>query len=94
MISDPNHIIKGPLLTEESTLQTDTRNQYTFRVDSRATKPQIRDAVEKLFNVKVVSVNTMNYGGKMRQRGRILGRRPNWKKAIVTLRTGDSIELI
>ncbi len=94
MISDPYQIIKVPLLTEESTLQMDTRNKYTFRVDPRATKGQIRDAVEQLFKVKVLAVNTMNYSGKRRRRGRIEGWRPDWKKAVVTLREGDKIDLV
>ena len=95
MNSDPYYIIKAPVLTEESTLQIDTRNHYTFKVDPRATKSQIRDAVEKMFNVKVVSVNTMNYEGKTRRRGRMnTGRRSSWKKAVVKLRAGDSIDLI
>ena len=97
MKSDPNYIVKGPVITEESTLQADTRNHYTFRVDPRATKTQIRDAIERICNVKVVSVNTMNYSGKVRggrfRRGRP-GRRANWKKAVITLRKGDKIELI
>ena len=94
MKSDPNQIIKVPMLTEESTIMTETRNQYVFRVDPRANKNQIRDAIEKVFNVQVTAVNTMNYLGKTRRRGRQTGRRPNWKKAIVTLRSGDHIDLI
>ncbi len=94
MISNPTYIIKAPVVTEESTLGMENRNQYAFRVDPRATKNQIRDAVEHLFNVHVVAVNTMNYTGKTRRRGRYLGRRPSWKKAIVTLRKGDSIDLM
>jgi len=96
MNTNPYYIIKGPLVTEESTIQREAKNHYTFRVEPKANKNQIRDAIEKLFNVKVVSVNTMNYTGKMSgRRGRALpGRRPNWKKAVVTLRRGDEIELI
>lgn len=94
MKSDPYYIVKSPVITEESTLQTHTRNQYIFKVDPRANKGQIRDAIEKLFNVRVVSVNTMNYQGKPRRRGRLTGRRANWKKAIVTLNKDDSIDLL
>ena len=96
MNNSPYYIIKAPLVTEESTLQRDAKNQYAFKVDPRANKRQIRDAIEKLFNVRVVSVNTMNYTGKLSgRRGRgIPGRRPSWKKAVVTLRIGDSIEII
>ena len=92
---DPHHIIKGPVLTEESTLQIETRNKFAFKVDPRANKSEIRDAVEKMFNVRVVAVNTMNYMGKPRRRGRFRpGRQASWKKAIVTLRAGDTIDLI
>ena len=97
MKTDALYIIKKPVITEESTLQADTRNQYVFRVDPRANKHQIREAVEQMFpDVGVLSVNTMNYRGKRSgRRGRhIAGRRANWKKAIVTLRQGDKIDLI
>jgi large subunit ribosomal protein L23 len=91
---DPSYIIKRPVLTEESTILTSSRNQYVFRVDPRANKTQIRDAVEAMFKVRVVAVNTMNYPGKRMRRGRWVGQRPNWKKAVVTLRAGDSIDLM
>jgi len=95
MNKDPFYILKGPVITEESTLQQSTNNKYIFRVDSKANKKQIRDAVETMWNVHVVSVNTMNYAGKMRYRFRgVGGRRANWKKAIVTLAAGDVIDLI
>ncbi len=96
MRSDPYYIIRGAILTEESTIQTESKGHYAFRVDPRATKNQIRDAVEEIFDVHVVSVNTMNYQGKRsrRMRGNLTGRRPHWKKAIVKLREGDSIDLI
>lgn len=97
MSLDPHYIIKSPIITEESQIQTRKANQYSFSVDPHANKIQIRDAVERLFpNVKVLSVNTMNYDGKMRRQlgTRRMGRRPNRKKAIITLRPGDKIELI
>ena len=94
MKSSPYQIVKSPVITEESTLQTQTRNQYVFRVDPAANKAQIRDAIERLFNVRVLSVNTMNYAGKPRRRGRTTGRTSCWKKAVVTLQTGDSIDLL
>ena len=90
-------ILIRPIVTEESQIQTGKGNQYTFRVRPEANKQEIRDAVEAHFpNVKVVSVNTMNYQGKLRRQfaSRNVGRRANWKKAIVTLRQGDTIELI
>jgi len=96
MSVNPYYIVKSPLLTEESNLQMATKNQYQFRVDPKANKHQIRDAVEKMFKVTVVSVNTMNYAGKegRQMARRNVGRHRNWKKAIVTLREGDKIELI
>lgn len=86
-------VIKRPLLTEKSTSQKETGNQYCFEVDTRATKADVRAAVEKLFNVKVEDVRTMQYRGKNRRLGRFVGRRPHWKKAIVRLKDGSSIEL-
>jgi large subunit ribosomal protein L23 len=96
MSVNPYYIIKTPLLTEESNLQMATKNQYQFRVDPKANKSEIRDAVEKMFKVTVVSVNTMNYAGKEGRQmvRRNAGRHRHWKKAIVTLREGDKIELI
>lgn len=94
---DPHHIVKRPVITEESQIQLGKGNQYTFRVNPKANKIQIREAIEALFpNIRVIRVNTMNYEGKIRrqftQRG--AGRKSDWKKAIVTLRPGDKIELI
>ena len=94
MNSNPFYIVKRPILTEESTILMHSKNQYVFRVDPRANKNQIRDAVEDLFKVKVVSVNTMNYDGKIVRRGRTAGRRARWKKAVVTLQPGDTIDLM
>lgn len=85
-------IIRRPLFTEKSTRQMEG-NQYVFAVDPAANKMQIADAVERLFEVKVMNVRTQNYMGKERRMGRFSGRRPDWKKAIVTLKDGDSIEL-
>lgn len=97
MNANPYYVIKRPMLTEEATIHMETQNQYVFRVDPRANKREIRGAVEEMFpEVRVLRVNTMNYRGKLsgrRGRGRP-GRRPNWKKAIVTLRPGDHIDLI
>jgi large subunit ribosomal protein L23 len=94
MKMDVNDIIKAPVITEESTIQSSTKNQFTFKVNPRANKQQIRDAIEQIWDVKVLSVNTMNYLGKVRRRGRFVGRRTSWKKAVVTLREGDAIDLI
>jgi large subunit ribosomal protein L23 len=89
----PHQIIQRPIITEETQIQA-TKNQYVFKVAPKATKSQIRDAIEQKFNVHVVSVNTMNYMGKSRRRGLQSGRRSAWKKAIVSLREGDTIDLL
>jgi large subunit ribosomal protein L23 len=85
-------IIKRPLVTEKTTLAKEA-NKYHFEVDRRANKIEIGNAVEKLFKVKVVNVRTMNMAGKKKRVGRILGRKRDWKKAIVTLASGSSIEI-
>ena len=85
-------IILSPVVTEKST-QGSMWNQVTFRVDPRASKPEIKQAVEDLFKVKVTRVNTLNQDGKVKRfRGRI-GRRSNVKKAIVTLAEGHTIDV-
>ncbi len=85
-------IVLAPVVTEKST-QGGEHNQITFRVDRRATKPQIRRAVEGLFGVKVSRVNTLNMRGKVKRfRGR-LGKRAAYKKAIVTLVEGETIDI-
>lgn len=87
-------IIKTVRLTEKGTRQSETLNKYTVVADRRANKFQIRKAVEELFKVKVLAVNTMNVGGKLRrQRTHQAGKDPDWKKAIVTLKEGDKIVL-
>jgi large subunit ribosomal protein L23 len=87
-------IIKTVRLTEKGTRQAEKHNQYTVVADRRATKIQIRQAVQELFKVKVLKVNTMNVDGKLRrQRTAQAGRAANWKKAIVTLKSGDKIVL-
>jgi large subunit ribosomal protein L23 len=87
-------IIKTVRLTEKGTRQGEKYNQYTVVADTRANKTQIRQAVQELFKVKVVRVNTLNVRGKLRrQRTAQAGRSSNWKKAIVTLKEGDKIVL-
>ena len=87
-------IIKTARLTEKGTRQSEKYNQYTVVADTRANKFQIRRAVEELFKVKVIRVNTLNVRGKLRrQRTHQAGRSSNWKKAIVTLKEGDKIVL-
>lgn len=90
----PEQIIKRPLvLTEKGNALREQENQYLFEVDLKANKPQIRNAVESLFNVKVERVHTLIVRGRMRRMGRGTSKTQNWKKAIVLLKTGDSIEL-
>jgi large subunit ribosomal protein L23 len=89
-----HEIIETASLTEKSTLLGEKFNKYVFRVSPRANKTQIKDAVHRLFQKKVVDVNTCNYAGKQKRVRGPLGRRPNWKKAIVTLAEGEKIELV
>jgi large subunit ribosomal protein L23 len=89
---EAHQIIKRPLITEKSTRQKEEGNQIAFVVDLKASKIEIRQAVEKLFKVKVRRVHTMNLLGKRKRLGRFLGWKSDWKKAIVTLREGDRIE--
>jgi len=94
MSLNPYYVVKGPVITEESTLQQGG-NKYAFRVDPKANKKQIREAIEEMFDVEVIQVNTMNYSGKrvFRFRG-VTGKKPDWKKAVVTLAEGDTIDLL
>ena len=88
----PHQIIQKPLVTEKSTLARELRNEVTFAVDPKASKHDVRRAVEELFSVSVVDVRTMRMPRKMRRVGRFLGARPQWKKAVVRLAEGQSIE--
>ncbi len=90
---DPYHVIKRPLITEQGMHLVESQNCYPFAVDPRANKVQVREAVEKLFNVEVESVRTANRRGKKRRRGRVMGRTEDWKKAYVKLKEGQTIEL-
>lgn len=85
-------ILIRPIVTEKSTALME-QGKYTFRVPLTATKIQIRQAVEQIFKVKVQAVNTMRYEGKLKRMGRTQGRRSDWKKAVVTLKPGEAIEL-
>lgn len=86
-------VIKGPLITEKLDRAREKNNQYSFLVDRKATKHDVTRAVESLFKVSVESVNTTIIRGKIKRVGRFTGKRPNYKKAIVTLKEGDKIEL-
>lgn len=85
-------IIKKPLITEKTNNQKEAFNQVSFEVDRKANRIEIQNAIEKIFNIKVAGVRTMQVKGKVKQRGRIVGKRKDWKKAIVTLRHGEHIE--
>lgn len=87
-------VIKRPLITEKSTRSQEITNQYFFAVVPMATKYDIKQAVEKLFNVHVEEVRTMNVAGKVKRVGRNAGRTPAWKKAIVTIKEGERIEFL
>jgi large subunit ribosomal protein L23 len=90
--ADLYDVIRSPVITEKATLASE-HNQVIFKVADSATKPQIREAVERLFNVKVKAVNTLNRVGKLKRFKGILGRQRAIKKAIVTLEDGHSIDV-
>ncbi len=94
MRTDPYSILRAPLLTEKCHDMKEKHNQVAFRVDGRANKDAVRKAVETAFKVKVDRVNIMNVQGKKKRMGRNVGRRADWKKAVVTLKPGEKIEII
>jgi len=85
-------VIKRPLITEKSTIQKESANQLTFEVDRKANRVEIKKAVESIFKVKVAGVRTIQIMGKFKRRGRILGKRNDYKKAVVRLMPGERIE--
>ncbi len=85
-------IIKRPLITEKTNIQKEDYNQVTFEVDRRANRVEIKRAIEKLFNVRVSTIRTIQVKGKKKQRGRVIGKRKDWKKAIATLMPGERID--
>ncbi|MBL0702152.1 MAG: 50S ribosomal protein L23 [Desulfosarcina sp.] len=85
-------IIKRPLVTEKTVLLKEESNQFSFEVDRAANRIEIRKAVEQIFKVKVASVQTIQVKGKTKQKGKIIGKRRDWKKAIVRLLPGERIE--
>jgi large subunit ribosomal protein L23 len=89
-----NHydVIKRPVNTEKSNIQKEVANQVTFEVDRRANRVEISKAVESVFNVKVASVQTMQVKGKVKRKGKVMGRRKDWKKAVVKLLPGEHID--
>jgi len=91
-MKDPRDVILRPVISEKTYGLID-ENKYTFIVDPRSNKTEIRQAIETIFDVKVTSVNTMNRMGKRKRRGIVVGKRPDVKRAIVTVAEGDEIEL-
>jgi large subunit ribosomal protein L23 len=85
-------IIRRPINTEKTTLQRELNNQFSFEVARDASRVDIKNAVEKIFNTRVQTVRTMQVKGKTKQRGRIVGKRRSWKKAIVKLMPGQRID--
>lgn len=89
---NPYDIIKRPVITEKTNIQKEENNQVTFEVDRQANRLEIGRAIEKIFSVKVAKTRTLHVSGKVKRRGRILGKRKNWKKAVVTLMPGERID--
>ncbi|MDP8951267.1 MAG: 50S ribosomal protein L23 [Actinomycetota bacterium] len=90
---DPHQVIIRPVISEKSYNLIETEGQYTFQVDRRANKNQIKQAVEQAFDVKVHKVNTANMKSKPKRQGLTRGRTANWKKAVIRLQAGERIEL-
>jgi large subunit ribosomal protein L23 len=88
----PYNVLKRPVITEKSTTQKEANNQLTFEVDRKANKVEIRQAVEQVFKAKVLGVRTIQMKGKAKRFGRTVGKRRNWKKAVVTLAPGERVE--
>ena len=89
---NPYDIIKRPLITEKTSIQKEDYNQMSFEVDRKANRVEIKRAIENIFKVNVDTVRTMQVKGKTKQRGRIVGKRRNWKKAVVKLMPGERID--
>ena len=88
-----HNILVKPMLTEKSSLAKE-ENKYFFQVRPDASKIEIKKAIKELFKVDVTSVNTTNYQGKKKRLGKFIGKKPNWKKAIITLKEGESINFV
>jgi len=91
-MKEPHQIILRPVITEKSNLLKESHNQVVFEVARRANKIEVKQAIERLFDVKVLKVRMMNIRGKPKRWGRIISKRQNWKKAVVTLAEGSSID--
>jgi large subunit ribosomal protein L23 len=92
-VKNPRDIIFEPIVSEKSYDMIEDENTYTFVVDWRANKTEIKQAISTIFDVKVVSVNTMNRKGKVKRTGYTLGKRKNTKRALVKLADGDKIDI-
>ncbi len=92
-MKDPRSIVRKALITEKGTVLREERNQYHFEVARDANKIEIKRAIETIFSVKVADVRTMQIRGKAKRQGRWVGKRSDWKKAIVTLKPDQKIEL-
>jgi large subunit ribosomal protein L23 len=90
---DDHEIVIRPLITEQSTHFANVKNAYSFEVNRNANKNQIRNAIERLYSVKVIDVRTANRKGKPRRRGRFMGKTPDWKKAVIVLDKQYHIDL-
>ncbi len=94
MIKDPYNVIKSPVVTEKASAQAEVGNKVVFWVDTSANKIDIKKSIEKIFKVTVVGVNTQRVIGKVKRQGRFEGRRSLRKKAYITLKDGDTIQLV
>jgi len=92
-MKDARQVVKRALITEKGSILREKARQYTFEVHPDANKIEIKRAVESIFKVKVLDVRTMNMHGKVKRLGRSMGRRPDWKRAVVTLAKDQTIEL-
>ena len=88
-----HQIIKGPIITEKLDAERETHRHYAFNVDRKANKDEIKAAIQTLFKVSVTAIRTSVHRGKVKRMGKSIGKRPNWKRAIVTLKEGDKIDL-
>lgn len=93
-MKDEFAIINYPILSEKGTRLSQTENKYIFRVSRAANKVEIKRAIEKMYKVRVSDVNTMNVRGKKKRMGLVTGKRPDWKKAVVTLEEGESLSFV
>ncbi|SFL91569.1 50S ribosomal protein L23 [Halanaerobium salsuginis] len=92
-MKDARDIIIAPIISENTMEQMQEANTYTFKVAKKANKVEIRKAIEEIFSVKVINVNTINVRGKKRRLGFHIGKKPDWKKALVKLADGEEIEI-